>query len=261
MNRGIRPVKSLSIKGLYPYALAEGEGVGTAYEYYVKRLVLNRWLNGRKRSIKRVVVAGMPEKYGSSLDFWLLAEQLGASLTIFEDRKDAIDKAMQAREEACRAGLLSNWQPEYKLIASMDQIGGEYDLGLASEVLQRLEPTQQQDYVRRLGTACTAFVLFAPNGDNMAHTTHSGLSGITLSGMDALLAEAAGISASGYIDMPPFPPGITRSDEQRTQASSGVAEAVAMRGLGVYARLERLFPMRIRRSQSHIVYGIAHRQG
>ena len=33
-----------SIKSLYPLALAEGEGVGTAYEYFAKRLILGRWL-------------------------------------------------------------------------------------------------------------------------------------------------------------------------------------------------------------------------
>ncbi|MBK8128985.1 MAG: hypothetical protein IPK53_08585 [bacterium] len=39
--------------------------------------------------------------------------------------------------------------------------------------------------------------------------------------------------------MPPFPPGITRSDEQREQATSGRMEALAMQGLGYYARGRR----------------------
>lgn len=33
-----------SIKSLYALALAEGEGVGTAYEYFAKRLAMSRWL-------------------------------------------------------------------------------------------------------------------------------------------------------------------------------------------------------------------------
>ena len=33
-----------TVKSLYPLALAEGEGVGTAYEYLAKRLTLSRWL-------------------------------------------------------------------------------------------------------------------------------------------------------------------------------------------------------------------------
>ena len=38
-----------SIKTLYPLALAEGEGVGTAYEYFTKRLHLVRWLKQEKQ--------------------------------------------------------------------------------------------------------------------------------------------------------------------------------------------------------------------
>ncbi len=37
----------ISIKTLYSLALAEGEGVGTAYEYFAKRLILASWLNGK----------------------------------------------------------------------------------------------------------------------------------------------------------------------------------------------------------------------
>ena len=56
--------------------------------------------------------------------------------------------------------------------------------------------------------------------------------------------------------MPPFPPGITRSDEQREEAATGKMESVAMRGLASYARIERFLPQSIRRRQSHIVYSL-----
>ena len=60
----------------------------------------------------------------------------------------------------------------------------------------------------------------------------------------------------GYIDMPPFPPGITRSDEQREQATQGAFEAVVMGGLRGYAHAERFLPGAIRRRQSHIVFAL-----
>jgi hypothetical protein len=101
--------------------------------------------------------------------------------------------------------------------------------------------------------------LFAPNGDNPAHATLSGLASLRLDEMRSLAQDAPGARV-GYIDMPPFPPGLTRSSEQRTQASTGLVEGIAMWGLGLYARMESLFPIRLRRKQSHIVYALAHRQ-
>ena len=76
-----------SIKELYTYALAEGEGVGTAYEYFAKRLVLNRWLSSLSIP-KRILIAGLPEKYGCSFDFWLLAKEWQAELVIVDERED-----------------------------------------------------------------------------------------------------------------------------------------------------------------------------
>ncbi len=61
-----------SIKALYALALAEGEGMGTAYEYYAKRLILGRWLAERPRPAS-ILIAGLPQKYGASLDLLLLA--------------------------------------------------------------------------------------------------------------------------------------------------------------------------------------------
>ena len=67
-----------TIKSLYPLALAEGEGVGTAYEYFAKRLVLSSWL-AKLPTVRRLIIAGLPEKYGSSLDFLLIAQEMGVA--------------------------------------------------------------------------------------------------------------------------------------------------------------------------------------
>jgi hypothetical protein len=69
-------------------------------------------------------------------------------------------------------------------------------------------------------------------------------------------AESGGSQKTGYVDMPPFPPGITRTEEQREQATSGKGEAIAMWGLGYFARLERFFPCSWRRRKSHIVFAL-----
>jgi hypothetical protein len=99
-------LKSISIKSLYALALAEGEGVGTAYEYYAKRLALGRWLKQVGRPV-RMLVAGLPQKYGSSLDFLLLAEELGVAVTVVDERPFALDKLQSSLEAARAAGWLA----------------------------------------------------------------------------------------------------------------------------------------------------------
>lgn len=251
-------LQSLSIKSLYVLALAEGEGVGTAYEYFAKRLVLARWLRNRQaqqRKPERLLIAGLPEKYGSSLDFLQLVQELGTAVTIVDERPSALEKLQNSLAAAQKEGWLTAVSPQLTAVAhlaDLSQISPEFDLCLGSEGVQRLAPDDRPDYVRHVRRLAHSAALFAPNGDNMAHTNISGLSGVTLAEMQQL----AGVAVTGYIDMPPFPPGITRSDEQREQATSGRLEAIAMWGLGFYARLEHFLPTAVRRKQSHIVYAL-----
>lgn len=252
---------SLTIKELYPLALAEGEGVGTAYEYFAKRLALRQWLAARNQTPQHVLIAGLPEKYGASLDFFLLAHELGAQLTVVDDRPTAVAKGQQALVQAQEAGYLRGLTPRWQTTAVLAHLPDlpdpvtPFDLVLSSEVLQRLPPAEQPIYVTRLQQLSTAVGLFAPNAANEAHVGRSGLGGISLAEMQALMPNPA--QPVAYIDMPPFPPGITRSDEQREQATSGRLEAVAMWGLSYYARLEKWFPGRVRRAHAHIVYGFS----
>jgi hypothetical protein len=248
-----------SIKSLYRLAFAEGEGIGTAYEYFAKRLVLGRWLTGRARA-KRVLIAGLPEKYGSSLDFLLIAQELGATeIVVAEDRPSALEKGRQGLVAAQAMGELSGLQPQFVLCSDLErmpELTPGFDVCLGSEVLQRLSAAAGQRYVTTLTKLARAIVLFAPNGDNPSHTNISGLSGLRLTDLQALLQTVGARAEVGYIDMPPFPPGITRSAVQRQQASSGRLEGMVMWGLAYYARLERLFPIKWRRHYSHIVYAL-----
>lgn len=254
---------SYSIKDLYPIALAEGEGMGTAYEYFAKRLILNRWLAGRPRP-QSILIAGLPERYGVSLDFCLLATELGARLTVIDNRPQAL-----AHLEAAVATIATNNRvPSIQLpqdlvlvdMLAMESLAGRYDLILSSEVLQRLSPVARTTYTCRLLGMADSVALFTPNADNDAHTSISGLSGLQLtelqSVIDSCMSKKLGrqIADIGYIDMPPFPPGITRSAEQRQHASTGWFEATAMWGLSMVARLERAFPQGIRQNRSHIIY-------
>lgn len=251
-----------AIKSLYPLALAEGEGVGTAYEYFAKRLVLDRWLARRPRP-GRILIAGLPEKYGSSFDFFLLAQEMAAArVVVIDDRPAALDKIRGSLSKARANGELTQVQPHFTLVADMarlDELSEAFDLCLGSEVLQRLSVRSRQQYIERLGRLAPALALFAPNSDNPSHTSLSGLSGLGLAELRALVEPTGVLAASGYVDMPPFPPGLTRSTEQRNQAAVGRLEGLAMWGLGYYARLESLFPSSWRRSHSHIVYAFVEK--
>ena len=263
-----------TIKDLYALALAEGEGMGTAYEYYAKRLALGRWLKGRSRPAS-LLIAGLPEKYGASLDFLLLAGELDAAVTVVDERPAALARLRGALAQLAGSSLPLA-QPVCLLadLPGLAGLAGRFDLAVSSEVLQRLAAAERPAYVAALRARAAALALFAPNADNPAHTGRSGLGGVRLDEMSALMQatadrrrpNAAGEAAvsrrpsavvSGYIDMPPFPPGITRSDEQREQATQGAFEAAVMGGLRVYAHGERLLPGGLRRRQSHIVFALA----
>lgn len=247
----------ISIKSLYGLALAEEEGVGTAYEYYAKRLVLDRWLEGKKPP-ERILIAGLPEKYGTSLDFVQLGRELKAQITIIDDRPDALEKSARCLAQARDQGWFPDLIVETKLVSGLGELAelsSRFDLALSSEVLQRIPAGSRPGYLSRLGALATMVALFCPNADNSAHTNISGLSGLRLEELAALSADLK--ATVGYIDMPPFPPGITRSDEQREQATSGRMEAAVMFGLNYYARLERFLPQALRKGQSHIVYALS----
>lgn len=132
-----------------------------------------------------------------------------------------------------------------------------FDLVLSSEVLQRLAPESRGSFIGRLRHMSPALALFCPNADNEAHNSRSGLAGLRLEEIRGLTAGGGSV-ASGFIDLPPFPPGITRTAEQREEATSGRFEALVMWGLGRYAYMERFIPSSIRRRESHIVFALLH---
>lgn len=247
-------LKPLSIKSLYTLALTEGEGMGTAYEYFAKRLVLARWLAGGAPPA-RVLVAGLPQKYGLSLDFVQIAAELGAAVTVVDDRPEVLAEMETAVAQVRSQG----WWPELSLeatavsdMATLDELDFFYDLILCCEVIPRFPRADHPRYLERIRGLGQRVALFAPNGDNPAHISHSGLSGLRLDELAALVEPAA--ARMGYVDLPPFPPGVVRDAEQRQQAASGALESVAMWGLGYYARLERFLPRALRRRYAHIVY-------
>ncbi len=241
-----------SIRALYPYALAEGEGVGTAYEYVAKarfmRPIVERL--SRRGGTRRILVAGLPEKYGTSLDFAILADGLDAELEIADERERALDRSKSAIDAARRGGKLGGLRVRFRRCGSIDEVTrGEHDAVLSCEVLQRVAPERREVFANALRAAAPLGAVFVPNSENASHLKISGLDGLTLADLRDLFRGAR----FAYVDMPPFPPGIARSAEQRERASTGLAEALAMRALDAYCAAEPGVPNAIKRRVSHIV--------
>jgi hypothetical protein len=240
-----------SIRALYPYALAEGEGVGTAYEYVAKTRFIQPALDRLTKlgSAGRILVAGLPEKYGTSLDFAILADRIGAELEIADERAPAIDRARNAIEASRRSGKLSRLRVTFRQAASLDRVAdGRHDAVFSCEVLQRVPTDAREAFANALRAAAPIGAVFVPNAENTSHLKISGLGGLALAELHDLFRGAR----VTYVDMPPFPPGIARSAEQRSRASSGFAERVAMRLLDAYCAAEPLVPNGLKRRVAHI---------
>jgi hypothetical protein len=241
---------SLGIRELYPYAMAEGEGVGTAYEYFAKRRVAAGAF-ARLPERARVLVAGLPEKYGCSLDLLLASSERGAHVVVLDERPEAIAKLETTLVAARSQGLLADLRVEARRVEALAGELPPADLVACSEVLQRMPAGMRRSFCAALVESATAGLVFVPNSINGSHLEISGLAGMTPEELRELLPVAREV---GLVDMPPFPPGITRSAEQRERATSGRAEAIAMMGLELYARAERFAPRILAERVAHIAY-------
>jgi hypothetical protein len=251
-----------SVYDYYPLALAEGEGAGTAYEYYVKARLLHRLL-GKQRPPRRILVGGLPEKYGLSMDFALLAQDWEAEVLFLDERPDRLAQFAETCDALTRQGLLAVNRLRYQVVEDMVSwsLADRFDLLLCCEVLQRLDAGRQLKYFSQAGEYAETAVVFAPNAGNSKHAGLSGLDTVSLAQLTDL-AERAGTERleAGWLDIPPFPPGLTRSASQRQDALSSRWQRFLFWGVNLWADAEGLMPLPIKRSSAHIVY-IAMRTG
>lgn len=250
-----------TIMGYYPMALSEGEGLGTAYEYLAKERVLRPFLEATPPGAS-VLVAGLPERYGTSLDFVRLAARIGADVVVEDERRERLDtlrSLVSALPNADRPPRI-----EYTRVDSPEAIGREgglFDLTLACEVLQRVSIDERSAYISSLCRRSRRVAVFAPNGDNPEHASRSGLAAVTLKEMLGAAQGAGMVIRAGYVDMPPFPPGVVRSEAQRGSVAQSRSQRILVQGLEGWCRAEALFPRFVRMRCSHIVYVLLENDG
>ena len=250
-------LRYLPISSLYTLARAEGEGARAAYQYFVKRLALGRWLSfaGRPR---RILVAGLPEAYGAGLDLLQLAAGYGARVTVADERPHALSRHFRAWQSAQRQQRLRAVEPtlvQVDSVAELSSLSPVYDLCISSHVLQKLDAPARALYTARLRQLAPAVALFAPNADNAAYR-RQGLHRHELNNLVAATAAQPGrpVPVTGYGDLLPVAPGQSTLDNQQPLTGGPSFTVSALNGLELYARVEPLVPLPIRRHRSHLVY-------
>jgi hypothetical protein len=145
----------MQLKYLYSLALLEGEGLGTAYEYFVKLKLLEDCL--KKKNIKNVLIYGLPEKYGFSLDFIHFCYKNNLNVSLFEKKWVKIKKFKEILSMLNKKNIRTN---NLKKIKKIDK---KYDLVLSCEVLQSLKESELKEYANNIQKYSKTAIVFVPN--------------------------------------------------------------------------------------------------
>lgn len=249
----------MKITKFYPINLLEGEGVGQTYEYFVKWRMFNRFFKNRPFP-KNMLIAGLPSKYGLSLDLLMLANFFRCPVTIADERKVNIERLRKVVFLLCKQKVLSirdiSFVEVHSLLDLEKSIAEKFDLVINSEVLQRLSSSDLKIFFRKIAYLSSFGIFFVPNRYNLGHAKLSKLKTLGIKDIENAVDDTIEIISSGYLDFPPFPPGLKRSDAARQKAASSRLEKLAMKILEYWGRLETFLPFFIRKRQSHIIYFI-----
>lgn len=224
----------MHIKKLYEIALVGKEGLGTAYECFVKLKLLHKLT--RKKKITTILIYGLPEKYGFSLDFFLFAKQKKIVPDFFETREEKVktlDSVLKTLKEQKLVSLQKN---------RVHSITKQYDLILSCEVLQQFNAEERYVFKEMITKQGENIILFVPNKENKQHHKLSGLKGFSQQEIHKWFRD----SETGYIDSPPFPPG--------SRAKKKITNKLFIAILELFAECEPRIPRFIMKKTSHIVF-------
>lgn len=225
----------MQLKHLYSIALLEGEGLGTAYEYFIKLKLLDKYLE--KNKIKDVLIYGLPEKYGFSLDFFYFCHKNNFNIFLFEKRREKIKRLKKILKDLDKKNII------FKNFKIIQKINKKYDLILSCEVLQALKENELKEYKDNIRDYSKIAIIFVPNKNNKSHIKFSGLNGFSLK---ELKSEFYNVKKSGCIDAPPFPPGIKKKEK--------IKSVFLIKILEFFLYIEKFIPSIIKKNIAHISY-------
>lgn len=223
------------LKQFYDLALIEGQGLGTAYEYLAKYRILKPCLENEK-----TLIYGLPEKYGFSLDILYLLDKSGCEIHVYEDREEKIKQYSKIIEALVKKRFIQ------KIPLIIDEIKERYDLVLSSEVIQKFDNRKLQDYSMNIKKFSKKAIIFFPNGNNKAH--HS-LTKLRTYKPESLSNFFSGKVELGFVDMPPFPPGLRVKSNQTHQNLKLLIPL-----LSSWLFIEQVCPRFVKKRFCHIAY-------
>jgi len=246
----------MSFEIAYQLATAEGEGIGTAYEYLAKQRVIIKAIN-QFGSPKNVLIAGLPEKYGYSLDFVYFCKHIGADAVVADERKKKLKVFAKIFSKLKKQRFFTNTKLTLLEITNWSDISFDsiFDFAISCEVIQRLDIAERAEYVRSIGKIANNIIFFVPNAENAAHAKISKLRALKLDELKKLCMEANyKLISYGYIDMPPFPPGLKQKKMGKFGISNMKMNFFFKILLIAWSILERKIPPAILKKQSHMIY-------
>jgi len=267
-------VSNLNISSLYEIASIEGEGWGTAYEYFSKLPHLKKSFENEENI--EVMILGLPEKYGYSMDFILYCYLSNVKkIIVFDERKEKIEnfsKLLVAINKIISKHLGIIPDIEIHKVRSWDELKNyNVDITLSCEVLQRLDGTSKDTYVNFIKNNTRKYQIFVPNGNNDAHKNVSALRTLHIDELTGIF-EKTKITDFGYVDCPPNPPGITvkgKSKDIGTENSITLTDR--LKGIIIYRLLSTwytIFEKKISfalknffESNAHIVFVVGKNYG
>lgn len=205
-------------------AKIEGEGLGTSYEYIAKYKILIPLF--QQAQPKNILIYGLPEKYGYSIDLILLSLIYADTVYIIDERKEKLENFNSVlRTVLANTPLPLSLDREAISIISLEQRSLEnppesrFDAVVSCEVLQRVDKAQRKQLIDKISKQGTILCFFTPNAKNKAHVEHSELATLQLQELKYCFQEDQ-ILSSGYIDCPPNPPGISLGERKDLPPSS-----------------------------------------
>ena len=182
-----------------------GEGYGTTYEYMAKG-----WLLMRTKSllgcdgIDKMLILGLPQRYGLSLDFLFWAEYLQVSeVVVFNTEDDRTEAFLYGRQWLLEHGKLKDIP--IRVLKKWEDLSG-LDLSTFLVVCESLSSWNEEKrmYTNELYNQARCGFCFVPNDYNEAHRRMTHLPTIKENKLDDYLSN---IKFDRYLDCPPVPSG------------------------------------------------------
>jgi hypothetical protein len=252
--------KRFSVVDLYPVALLEGEGMGTAFEYSVKLKMLHRAFKFCLPP-RQILIGGLPEAYGVDLALALFAAQYDSRVVVADDRLPMLEKFADALQSLQLSGLVNAEHFEMRHLETLadptrpDDV--PFDLWITTSSIQRLTENERAEYLAQVRENARCAAILVANEGHKAHQNITGIKGFFLPDLVSMCQQAGlAVQEANYLDMPPFPPGITRSTEAKENAAQSSLNRAAMHILEWAVHVERFWPRLVRQRFSHIAYVI-----